>query len=185
MNLIQKILKNKVKGRKVLILFILSSMVYAVMIFVTIPKLIYFGNGMDVLDMMPFGYSYPYVTQLFTELGVDGRNYYLNYQIPIDMVYPYLFGLSYFYIMTYVLLKINLWKSTFIYLSILPVIGALFDYFENIGTILMLRNYPNLNPSVVQLNSFFTISKSILSTLFFISLMVILVIFSIKKVSKK
>ncbi len=185
MNLIQNIVKNKVKGRKVLFLFILSSLVYAVMIFMTIPKLIQFSNGMDILDMMPFGYSYPYVTQLFTELGAEGRNYYLNYQIPIDMIYPLLFGLSYFYIMTYFLQKINLWKSPFIYISILPIIGTLFDYFENIGTILMLQNYPNLNPTVVQLNSFFTITKSISITVFFIALIIILVVLGIKKVSKK
>ncbi len=178
-------LSKNITGKKVLIFFTISSFVYAIMIFITIPKLLQFSNGIKILDIMPFGYSYAYVTQLFTELRKEGKNFYLYRQIPIDMVYPFLFGLSYFYIMVYFLQKIDRWKSPYIYLSLLPFIGALFDYFENIGIILMLKNYPNLTPSVVQLNSFFTISKSIFTTLFFISLIVVLIIFSIKKVSKK
>jgi len=185
MNSFKNIHTTNVKGRKVLLFFILSSIVYVIMIFVTIPKLIHFSNGIKILDMMPFGYSYPYVTQLFIELGEEGRNFYLHYQIPIDMVYPFLFGLSYYYVMAYFLQKIHQWKTSFSYLSFLPIIAALFDYFENIGTFLMLRNYPNLTKPAVQINSFFTISKSVITSLFFISLIVVLVIFGIKKVSKK
>ena len=173
-----------IKGKKVLTYFIISSTVYALMLFVTIPKLIHFSNGMKILDMMPFGYSYQYVTQLFTDLGVDGRNFYLSYQIPIDMIYPFLLGLSNYYIIVYFLQKIDQWKTPFLYLSLLPFFGALFDYFENIGTIVMLNNFPNLNPVAVQINSFFTISKSFFISISFIALIVILVIFSIKKVSK-
>lgn len=174
-----------IKSKRVLTYFIISSAVYSLMLFATIPKLIHFSNGMKILDMMPFGYSYQYVTQLFTDLGADGRNFYLRYQIPLDMIYPSLFGLSNYYIMAYFLQKIDQWKSPFLFLSFLPFIGALFDYFENIGTIAMLNNFPNLNPLSVQINSFFTITKSMITTLFFITLIVVLILFGIKKVSKK
>ncbi len=184
MNSFKNSISNNVKGGRVLLFFILSSIVYAVMIFVTIPKLFHYSNGMKILDIMPFGYSYQYVTQLFTDLGINGRSFYLNYQIPLDMVYPFLFGLSYFYIMAYFLQKIDQWKSPFLYLSFLPFIGALFDYFENIGTIVMLHNYPNSSHVAVQINSFFTISKSIFISIYFITLIMVLIIFSIKKVSK-
>lgn len=183
-SLINTISKN-ITAKKVLILFIISSFVYAIMIFVTVPKLFQFSNGIKILDIMPFGYSYAYVSQLFTELGKEGRNFYLYKQIPIDMVYPFLFGITYFYMMVYFLQKINQWKSPYLYLSLLPFIGALFDYFENTGIILMLYNYPKLTAEVVQLNNFFTITKSLITTLFFIFLIIVLIIFGIKKVSKK
>ena len=55
-----------------------------------------FADGLQLLDMMPAGYDLEYVRSLFENLGTEGRAAYLNRQIPLDLVYPFLFGLSNF-----------------------------------------------------------------------------------------
>ena len=103
--LIKFIDKNS-SGKKVLWLFILTNLVYTLMLTVTIPKTMDFANGMKLLDMMPMGYDLNYVSELFASLGENGRSTYLTNQIPVDMIYPLLFGLTYCLLLDYLLLQL-------------------------------------------------------------------------------
>lgn len=95
MNKLKKIINNNLAGTKVLVLFALTNIVYAFMLIITIPKTMRFSNGMKLLDMMPTGYDFEYINTLFDTLGEKGREVYLYNQIPVDMIYPFLFGISY------------------------------------------------------------------------------------------
>jgi len=182
MNFLKNILSKNIQGQKVAVLFIVTNLVYILMVLVTIPKIMNFSNGIKVLDMLPFGYDFEYVNNLFLELGSNGRNFYLYKQIPIDMIYPFLFGITYCLVLAFFLKKINKFDSPLIYLSLLPLIAAFFDYMENFGTINLLNNYPNISELEVKMNSSFTIIKSLTTTAFFIALLIILVFFAIKKI---
>ncbi|MDO6811610.1 hypothetical protein Q4586_01345 [Tenacibaculum soleae] len=155
------------------------------MLTITIPGTMKFSNGMKLLDMMPTGYDYNYVTELFTSLGDVGRKTYLTNQLPVDMIYPFLFGISYCFLFGYFLKKINRFKKPFIYLCLLPLIAGLFDYFENFGIIVMLNNYTEITPTLVKVTSAFTIIKSITTSAYFISLVVLFIVFTAKKINKK
>lgn len=184
MNRFKNLIEKNIKGRNIIILFIATNLVYLTMILYSIPRLMQFSNGTKILDMLPFGYTYVYVNELFSALGSQGRSFYLYYQIPIDMVYPFLFGITYCLILVYFLKKINKFDSPLIYLCLLPLIAAFFDYLENLGTINLLINYPNISETEVKINSFFTLIKSMVTTLYFISLIIILILLGIKKISK-
>ena len=95
MKRIRKIIDTNLSGKKVLLLFLLTNIVYAVMLTVTIPKTMTFSNGLKLLDMMPLGYDLEYINMLFETLGENGRQVYLTNQLPVDMIYPFLFGISY------------------------------------------------------------------------------------------
>lgn len=56
--ILNKIIEKNISGKKVLGLFILTNLVYAYMLMVTIPKTMAFANGMKLLDMMPAGYDF-------------------------------------------------------------------------------------------------------------------------------
>lgn len=176
MKTLSKFIIKNVSGKKVLGLFILTNLVYAFMLIVTIPKTMSFANGMKLLDMMPAGYDFNYVNTLFSALGNNGRDIYLTNQIPVDMIYPFLFGVSYAAVMAYFLNKINKLNTPFIYLSLLPIIAGIADYIENIGIISMLNNYPNLTETTVNTISTFSIIKSISTSVFFIALVVVLIL---------
>ena len=182
--ILNKIIEKNISGKKVLGLFIITNLVYAFMLMVTIPKTMEFANGMKLLDMMPTGYDFNYVNKLFSTLGDIGRETYLTSQIPVDMIYPLLFGISYCLVMAYFLKKINKLKTPFIYLCLLPIIAGIADYSENIGIITMLNSYPDFTETTVNITSMFSVIKSISTSIFFISLIVVLIPIGIKLLRK-
>ena len=183
--ILNKILEKNISGKKVLGLFILTNLVYAFMLMVTIPKTMAFANGMKLLDMMPAGYDFNYVKKLFNALDDIGRETYLTSQIPVDMIYPLLFGISYCLVMGYFLKKINKLHTPFIYLCLLPIVAGIADYLENMGIITMLNNYPDITETMVLTSSIFSIIKSISTSMFFVALLIILILLGIKLLTKK
>ena len=81
MKRIKEIISKNLAGKKVLLLFVITNIIYAIMLVVTIPETMTFSNGMKLLDMMPTGYDSEYVHALFETLGVKGRDFYLYKQI--------------------------------------------------------------------------------------------------------
>lgn len=177
---ITRTLEKYVSGKIVLGLFILTNAVYLFMLTVTIPKTMKFSNGMKLLDMLPTGYNQDYVNELLMTLGEQGRHIYLTKQIPVDMIYPLLFGLTYSLLLAYFLKKLNKLKPPFSYLCLLPIIAGIADYAENIGIITMLNSYPDLTTYIVQTSSTFSVIKSTSTSLFFIALIVTFIILGIK-----
>jgi hypothetical protein len=180
-----KFIEKNISGKKVLGLFILTNVVYTFMLTVTIPKTMQFSNGMKLLDMMPTGYDLDYVSELFRMLGENGRLTYLNNQIPVDMIYPLLFGLSYCLLLGYFLKKLNKLNSPYSFLSLLPIIAGIADYLENLGIITMLKSYPELKVTAVYTTNIFSVIKSITTSMFFIALIVILITLGIKVLNRK
>jgi len=185
MKRIEKILTKNIKGKRVLILFLITNLIYAFMLIITIPKVMIFSNGIKLLDMMPTGYDSAYVENLFNLLGEKGRNTYLYRQIPIDMIYPLFFGISYCLLLAYFLDKLKKLNSFYIYLCLLPIIAGIFDYLENIGIITMLINYPVYSQKLIVSTNIFTIIKSITTTIYFVTLIIILIILGIKTINRK
>lgn len=181
----RKIFKNHIQGKKVLIIFIMTNLVYFCMLFLTIPKVMDYTHGMDLFDMMPAGYSVEYAQTLLTTLGPDGRSAYLYTQLPVDMIYPLLFGLTYSLILAYFLNKLNWIEKPIFFTVLLPLTAGLFDYAENIGIFLMLQAYPDFSVTIATWTNSFTIIKSVLSTLSFTVLLTLLLVILIRRMRLK
>ncbi len=95
MNKFYRWLKEYSSGKIVFTLFLLTQAVYFTMLYVTIPDVMEHSGGMKILDMQPTGYSPEYARRLLDTLGQEGREAYLWRQIPLDMVYPLLFAVTY------------------------------------------------------------------------------------------
>lgn len=178
-------IKRNINGKTVLSLFILCNIIYAIMLIVTIPEVMRYSGGMKIFDMMPTGYDAQYVNTLFTTLGTVGRDSYLYHQLPLDLIYPALFGISSCLVLAYFLNKLGKLDSSFFYLCLLPLFSGLFDYSENIGIICMLKNYPNISELQVQITSTFTVLKSVLTSLYFIVLIIALLALAKNKLFHK
>lgn len=179
-----KFIQGNISGKKVLTLFILTNVVAVFMLTVTMPKVMGFANGMTLLDMMQTGYDLNYVNNLFSALGDIGRKAYLTNQIPVDMFYPFLFGLTYCLLLAYFLNKLNKLNTPYTYLCLLPIIVGLADYVENFGIIAMLKSYPELTEATVNTISAFTVIKSISTSVYFIILITTLLILGFKTIRK-
>lgn len=155
------------------------------MLTITIPKVMSFSSGMKILDLIPTGYSPDYVNSLMGALDEEGRYAYLYNQIPLDMVYPLLFAISWCLIFVYFLQKAGIKESILFYLSFLPLLAGFFDYCENFGIISIITQYPD-NPIILsQITNVFSILKSFLSTIYYISLILLLVVIGIRYISAK
>ena len=143
-----------------------------------------FSGELKLLDMMPTGYDLDYNNALFSALGEKGRETYLYQQIPVDMIYPFLFGISNSLILAFFLNKMGKLDSVFFYFVLLPLIAGMADYLENIGIVLMLTSFPDVSSGVASLTNVFSITKSITTTIFFIVLIIVLVSLGLKTLGK-
>lgn len=177
-------IERNLLGKKVLFLFLITNVVYAFMLLVTIPNLMEFAGGLKTLDMLPMGYSQIYIENLFELLGDEGRSYYLWKQLPVDMIYPGLFAIGYMFVLAYFLEKLSKFKSPWYWLCGLPVLAGVFDYFENFSIAAMLFLFPEIPQEIAWLSSAFSITKAVSTTLFFVSLLLVLVLLLINKLRK-
>lgn len=182
---LKTIIKRNLAGRKILILLILTNIIYALMLTITIPKVMSIAGGMKLLDMMPTGYTPEYVNSLLNALGETGRHAYLYNQIPLDMIYPFLFGISYCLLLAYIFKKPGKLDSNVFYLCLIPLFSGLFDYAENIGIITILNSYPD-NPVILsQTTNVFSVLKSAFTTIYFIILIISIIIYGVKFLNLK
>jgi hypothetical protein len=179
-----KLVNANISGKTILGLFTVTNAVFVFMLTVTIPNTMNFANGIKLLDMMPMGYDLSYVSTLFNALGETGRETYLTNQIPVDMLYPLLFGLTYSLFLAYLLKKLDKHKTSYIFLCLLPIIAGITDYLENIGIILLIQSYPSLSETLVKTTNIFSITKSTSTSIFFIILIVILLMLGVKSLKK-
>lgn len=151
----------------------LTALICAAMNFVLIPKIEETTNGIRCFDMN-FGYS-PADAQSFLEsISKISRHIYLCFQLPLDFIYPIC------YCMFFVLLITVLSKKK-TKLVIVPLILALFDYTENIFTVVFL------NKTITNTNIFYVSSTvtAIKTVLMYICFLIIIVLIIKKIISKK
>ena len=176
-----QLIKRNLNGKSVLLLFVLTNILYAVMLTVTIPKVMGLSGGMKIMDMLPTGYSPEYVNALLKALGEKGRSIYLFEQLPVDLVYPFLFAVSWCLVLACILNKLGKLDGKLIYLCFIPVFAGVFDYCENIGIISILNRYPANSDFLSQITSVFSVVKSLCTTTYFVVLMICLIVLGIKK----
>ncbi|OEH92459.1 hypothetical protein [Bacillus solimangrovi] len=156
---------------KVIVLLVASNVIYFIMIRVTIPNVSNMAEGMKVFDLMPLGYDVDYAMKLLEALGEEGRNIYLLQQIPLDLVYPGLLGLSGAFLIARMTRNHNKMSLALF----IPLIAATFDYLENMLVAYMLVRYPDVNALTIKSSSFFTMGKSLITTIFFLFVILYLV----------
>ncbi len=181
----RKLIHENITGRKVLLLFILTNILYIMMLSITIPKVMSFAGGMKLLDMMPTGYSADYVNSLLNALGEEGRNAYLFNQLPVDMLYPILFAVTYCLVLAFFLNKLGKLDSYPFYFCLLPLFSGFFDYCENIGIINILNSYPTNSNTLTLTTNIFSILKSFSTTLYFIILTITLIVLGARRLLQK
>lgn len=181
----KRLIQNNLNGKRILLLFILTSIIYTIMLTISIPKVMSFSGGMKLLDMMPMGYSATYVNQLLNNLGEGGRQAYLYQQIPWDMIYPLLFGVTYCLILAFFFKKLDKLESPLFNLCYLPLFAGLFDHFENIGIVLMLNAYPRNLDALAQISNIFSLLKSFVTTISLTILILLLVIWGTLNILEK
>ncbi|MBT5708737.1 MAG: hypothetical protein HOI66_20665 [Verrucomicrobia bacterium] len=164
------LMQGKASGKNVLLLFVLTMAVYMLMLLVTIPRVQSYAPDTALFDLSPTGYSHSQALTLLQTLGHAGRDAYLFPQLALDFVYPGLFAICFSLMLIWVYSKRVPSQSKLWYLAMLPALGGIFDYVENILIIRMIFTFPDVTEGLVSASSWFTLLKSVFSTASFLLL---------------
>lgn len=132
---------------------VLTVAILGVMNLFLIPETEANTGGIRCFDLN-FGYDYSTASEFLRLTGSHGRDVYLNYQLPLDFIFPVIYTV-FFISLIYIL------KKSFSPLAFLPVVLAAADYTENIFLEIMLRSSV-LSETTVRLASAATVTKTIL-----------------------
>lgn len=159
--------------KRALILFAVTYTVYFGMLLFTIPSVEAYANGMKIFDLQPLGYSFHYAETLLRTLGNEGIRVYLTRQLPLDLLFPGGMGLTGAVILSLLVPKQTKGSALLI---CLPLAGAAMDYLENVMVFTMLSQHADLSRWLVVTANWFTISKFMLSTMYYVVLTLLLVL---------
>lgn len=160
---------TKYAGRAAVCTGITGAAIYVLMITGTLAH-IQAVSGHVPFDMRPVGYSPQDAVALLNGLGVEGRQYYLQRQIPLDTLYPALLALTLIFTMRWFGTRIA--NDRLVRVGILLSVGAaLCDYAENLGIVAMILNWPSPSDTLVYASSAASVSKSGFTTVAIMCLM--------------
>ncbi len=166
-------------GKNMLLFLILSVVTIVIMSVGISPVMAAESGGLASLDTRLF-YSYSDVTELLTALGPTGRLYYL-YQKAVDSFFPIGYGMGLALALGYLCKKIDL-KDPLNIIILLPIIGAIFDYTENILIATQIISFPFVSELVASIAAIATLLKWAFLYAAFVVLFLLLLIILVKRI---
>lgn len=160
-------------------LFCVTAAVYGTMLGWSLPTISGAAGGLVPFDMRPGGYDFSEALAFVSALTGAGASFYLDVQQKLDIAYPALISLTLFFAIAALLpSRLGRWRWVVAAL-VLPVAG--FDYLENHAVAMMIEAGPNgLTADLVATASMWTVLKSSASMLAMTSLLILLVVRTIR-----
>ena len=170
-------------GSRILLFWGVAILVYFLMVFGTLADIERI-TSVRAFDMRPTGYTYADALALISALGDEGRRIYLMRQIPLDMVYPALLAISSASSLFWLSRSFDSTVRWYRALAAMAYLAATADYAENLLIVWMLNAGPSVPEALVTAASLASMSKSILSTIVFTTLLVALTEFAIRRMRR-
>lgn len=126
-------------------------------------------GGATILDMT-FTTGPESVYAVLSALGDAGRAFDLTHIVPLDLVFPFTYGLFLALGISWALSRLLPEKSPWFLLNLAPVLAAAADYCENAGVITLLLTYPARLDPVAWFVSIMYAVKFLFSAISFITL---------------
>ena len=166
----ETVFKQFPSGLLVCALLVASGLVWAVMFFGPLAHLSRLAEGVSPFDIRPMGYSYDEAYAFLNAIGEQGRRYYANRELLLDMFYPPLYATSRVLALWWLTMPGRLrdipmplsWRYALI---AVPIIMAALDVAENGCIARMLQTRPDLSHDLVHVSSFATRIKMIAGVL--------------------
>lgn len=106
-----------------------------------------------------FFYTPEELYQMAETYGSEGRQAYIRARFTFDLVFPVVYLAFLVTAISWVYDKAFAPGSLGRFANLLPALGALFDYLENVSTSLVMARYPNPTPAIAALAPLFTLTK--------------------------
>jgi hypothetical protein len=108
---------------------------------------------------MSFYYTAEDLYQMADGYGKEGRDAYIRARFTFDLIWPLVYAIFLSTGISWVFQRSFAVDSVWRRANIMPVIGALFDYLENISTSVVMARYPSSTAVLDKLAAVFTMLK--------------------------
>ena len=144
--------------------FAASSVIYAIMVLWSLPRISAEANGLVPFDMRPTGYSLEEARSFLAALSKDGRIFYLTTQHRLDAVYPPLMAITLALGLWLLSPSFTLWVR--LPLILVPILAMVSDLTENQLVSDMLNSpVDSLDSELIMTANTATLIKSALTTI--------------------
>jgi hypothetical protein len=158
------------------VLVAVASLVFA-LIFTTLAQITEITGGYGILDF-EVGYSVARVDEILGSYGAEGMALYRRIQL-LDVINPAVYSLI------LACVAYLLWQGRGPrYIALIPLLGGVGDYLENVTLFLIVRSYPVLNAELITVSSSLSYLKNILAGVGGIVLLAGLWVFVVSKMRK-
>ena len=137
------------------------------------------GSEVEMIDLRK-NYDLEEINDFFTRIKKEGRQIHRYATGVTDMLFPFFYGILFILINAFLLKNITNHKSSWIYLSLIPILLMLVDFRENFNTLKLLDAFPNMTEVQVHSASTVTGIKSLLTSLSLTLTLVLGIIWLIK-----
>ncbi len=166
----------------IVILFLLAHLVLILMMVFTFPR-INAQFGTQAFDLKTFGYSQEEATSMIQNLDQSTIDFYIFPQLLLlDILYPILLAL---FLSTLIIRLSNLIELSpnriYSNLFILPFIAMFIDYLENSMILVMISNPEEISSGLIKVASIFTQMKAAFTTMSWLVILILFVIWLNKK----
>ena len=146
--------------------------VYLAIVAWSAPTISSHAGGLAIFDLRPTGYNYQDAQAFLDALSVEGRQFYLNVQHRLDLIYPPLLALT----LIWAIGRLADAHRTAAVLAIFPMIAMIADLLENAAVADLLEGGSQMmTAEMVSRASWHTIAKSGATTAAMTCLMMLIV----------
>jgi len=134
---------------------------------------------------LSFYYSPDELYRMAESYGAQGRELYVRARFTFDLIWPVVYTLFLTAAISWIYARATPSKNKIWWLNLLPVLGMLIDYLENISTSLVMFRYPQQTPLIDFLAPIFTMLKWVLITSSFFILIVGVLILIMRRITRR
>ena len=116
-------------------------------------------SGSSGLPDLSLFYSSNDLYHMAEQYGSTGRDAYVHARFSFDLIFPIIYTLFLITAISWILRTITLESSSWRNLNLVPILGMLFDFLENITASIVVNRYPVLSPISANLAPTFTFLK--------------------------
>lgn len=162
---------------------IISTIVFVLFMILVLPRVSSYTEGVTGSSSSPdtsLIYSSDDLFDLAEAYGEEGRNAYIVLRLTFDVIWPIVYFMFLASLTGVLIQKLNI-KEKYKYLILLPLFGLIFDYLENITSVVVMFKYPTEMLFFANVAPVMTLTKWIFIGVGFINVFLLLVILLIKK----
>ena len=171
-------------GSRILLFWCAAMLIYILMVFGSLADIERIA-GIRAFDMRPTGYSFADALALISALGEEGRRVYLTRQVPLDTVYPALLAIASASSLNWLSQSFGSTARWYRAVAAVAYCAAIADYAENGLIVWMINAGLGVPQTLVSAASLATVSKSILSTIVFATLLIALAEFAVRRLRQR